>query len=516
MKKTPNNKNPERLFLFFILFASLILFLGSLGSQCLWQDEAQTALISKTILTEGVPRGTDGKNFFSQEIGSEYGDNYIWKWHTWLSFYVVAAFYALFGIGTFVSRLPFALFGIGCVFMTYLLCRAMWEDKKIAYTAALLLVTCVPFLLLARQCRYYSMTAFLSLWGLYSYVKILEGRKHAYITLFLASVFLFHTNYVYCAPLFFSVLLHALLFYRNKLLIILLPVGVAVLINIPWIVWLSGMKYGDTYNARFLYIEAYLDFQTEYVREMCTYVFSPYFLLAIPATVVMLKIRNQPIFSEGSQYGKMLCLLIFFAASTIIALSFVSPAPFFRYLSPIVPVFVIFTACLAVLMGRIHFLMPAAFVALIIIVSPMKDFIYELTHEYKGPIDGIVKYLNEHGSRDDIVAITYGDMPLKFYTNMRIIGGLTGENLSDAKKAKWVIMRKYSICKRDERVKNYLLKNLSPENYEKIIIDYPDIPFENREELAGYHTDKLSGHHFRTVTGEDRVLIHHEINKANE
>jgi 4-amino-4-deoxy-L-arabinose transferase-like glycosyltransferase len=515
MKKTPNNKNPERIFLFFILFASLLLFLGSLGSQCLWQDEAQTALVSKTILTDGVPRGTDGKNYFSQELGSEYGDNYIWKWHTWLSFYVLAAFYKLFGISTFVARLPFALFGIGSVFMSYLLCRAMWEDKKIAYTAALLLVTCVPFILLSRQCRYYSMTAFLSLWGLYSYVKILEGRKHAYITFFLASVFLFHTNYVYCAPLFFSVLLHALLFYRNKLLMILFLAGIVILINIPWIVWLSGIKYTNTYELRFFDIEQYLGFQNEYIRQMCTYVFTPYLLLAVPAAAIMFRIKKQPVFSGGSQYGKMLCLLIFFAASTIATLSFVSPAAFFRYLCPIVPVFIIFTACLVVLTGRIHFSIPIIIIALIIIISPMKDFIYELTHDYQGPIDGIVKYLNEHGSKDDIVAITYGDMPLKFYTNMRIIGGLTGEDLSDARKAKWVIMRKYSICKRDERVKNYLLKNLSGEDYEKIIINYPDIPFENREELTGYHP-KLMGHHFRTVTDEDRVVIHRKIRNVDK
>jgi hypothetical protein len=69
MIKTLNDKNLERFFLLLILFVSLFLFLANLGNQYLWQDEAQTALISKTILTDDVPRGYDGKNFFSQERG---------------------------------------------------------------------------------------------------------------------------------------------------------------------------------------------------------------------------------------------------------------------------------------------------------------------------------------------------------------------------------------------------------------------------------------------------------------
>ena len=67
----------QRIILCVILLGSLCLLLANLGNQYLWEDEAQTALISKTILTEGVPRGYDGKNFFSQEGGAEYGDNYL-------------------------------------------------------------------------------------------------------------------------------------------------------------------------------------------------------------------------------------------------------------------------------------------------------------------------------------------------------------------------------------------------------------------------------------------------------
>ena len=94
--------------------ASLLLLL-ELGEPYLWQDEAQTAVISRTILSEGMPYGSDGRNFFSQELGAEYADDYLWRWHTWLSFYVVALFFAILGESTLAARLPFALSGIATV-----------------------------------------------------------------------------------------------------------------------------------------------------------------------------------------------------------------------------------------------------------------------------------------------------------------------------------------------------------------------------------------------------------------
>ena len=79
------------------------LLLVNLGNHYLWQDEAQTAVISRTILDHGIPLGFDGRNLFSQELGIEYGDDYVWKWHAWLSFYVCAASLALFGSTTLAA-----------------------------------------------------------------------------------------------------------------------------------------------------------------------------------------------------------------------------------------------------------------------------------------------------------------------------------------------------------------------------------------------------------------------------
>ena len=97
-----------------VVLASLLI-LWDLGDGVLWQDEAQTALVSRTVLTHGVPMGHDGRNHFSQELGAEYGESGVWRWHTWLPFYLLAVFFALLGESTTVARLPFALAGIGGV-----------------------------------------------------------------------------------------------------------------------------------------------------------------------------------------------------------------------------------------------------------------------------------------------------------------------------------------------------------------------------------------------------------------
>jgi hypothetical protein len=74
MKINPANKR----FIFpgTVLIFGLFLYFTNLDNVYLWQDEAQTALISQTVLQGGIPKGSDGKNYFSQELGAEYGENY--------------------------------------------------------------------------------------------------------------------------------------------------------------------------------------------------------------------------------------------------------------------------------------------------------------------------------------------------------------------------------------------------------------------------------------------------------
>ncbi len=493
---TGSGSTMEKFFLWAILGAALVLFLSNLGNQYLWDDEAQTALISKTILTHYIPMGHDEKNSFIQEFGISYTKNYIWTWHPWLHFYVLAVFFKLFGISTFVARLPFALFGIASVFMTYIFCKALWQDRKVASVAAFLLLINVPFLILSRQCRYYSMTAFFSLTSLYFYLGLIEQKKYASIFFPLSLFLLFHTHYIYCGTILVAILFHCFIFHRNRFPAVLLLSAVVVIVNIPWILWLSSIRNradikGDIFDQKRL-----IEQSTTYLKQIFKHLFSPLLLLIIPPILAFKKKRAELFAMYDPLFWEKLSFLLFFILATISILIPASSQPFFRYLTPLVPIFAIITALVIVAAGRIHSVLAVGIVIFLILTGSLKNFLYEITHDYDGPVEGIVKFLNENGDKDDIVAITYGDMPLKFYTNMKVIGGLNDDDFELARQARWVIVRRQLAV---EQYHKYFLSFLNPAEYDVIKIPYSDIPWENREEP--------DLHNFRTVVDSNNVVI---------
>jgi len=525
MGKIRDSQAAEHLFLILTFCAAMFLFLCNLGNQYLWEDEAETALISKTVLQYGIPKGYDGKNFFSQEGWISYGKDYIWALDPWLSYYLVAVFFKMFGVSTFTARLPFSLFGVATVILTYFFARSLTGDKKIAGVAASLLVLSVPFLILSRQCRYYSLVAFFSLLGLYGYITLLKGRKSGSILFAVSAILLFHCNHLFCATLLATVFIHAVFFHREKLAKVLVSSLTVVLLNLPWLIWFPRAGYVNLYGYR-IFDKEFFVFLYSYLQMIHYFIF-PFFLLLVPVVkLIFLWTRHKSIkavIAEDTLLWKNLLLLLLFIAVTIVSVSIISPDWFFRYIAQLIPVCCIITAIILTSAVRPYFKTGIATIAVLlgvfyiadyrynIIKSNEKgmkypnfcDYLYEITHDYDGPIEGIVKYLNEYGSKDDVVAITNGDMPLKFYTSMKVIGGLSGEDLSPAKQAKWVILRRHTLCEKDVRVRLYLEQNVPWENYEGIVIDYPDIPWENREDPAE--------HQFRTVVNEIRVVIFRRV-----
>ncbi len=76
---------------------------------------------------------------------------------------------------------------------------------------------------------------------------------------------------------------------------------------------------------------------------------------------------------------------------------------------------------------------------------------------------------------------------------------MPSKDLEPARNAEWIIVRKYSISPRELPVRRFIVENIDDAKYNPITIDYPDIPYENREGPAE--------HHFRTVQNESRVVI---------
>src|SRR5207248_8943104 len=87
------------------------LIFTNLGSDYLWADEGDTAVLASNILKFGVPRSWDGVTFMDSDFGARVNNDLVMVSSPWLQYYLAAASFWLFSENTFAARLPFAFAG---------------------------------------------------------------------------------------------------------------------------------------------------------------------------------------------------------------------------------------------------------------------------------------------------------------------------------------------------------------------------------------------------------------------
>jgi 4-amino-4-deoxy-L-arabinose transferase-like glycosyltransferase len=494
--------NPNYFLPLLIFIVSTLIFLPNLGRHFLWQDEAQTALISRSILANGIPYGHDDKNSFSQELGAENGNGGIYKWHPWVPFYIHAACFQLFGQSDFAARFPDALFGIGTVLLCFWTVRSTGKGIRASLLAASILMLMVPFLLLSRQCRYYSMATFFSMGCIWTYFLFLQSKKNARILLVCSTVILFHVQIIYGAIFLVTIMIHSTLTGKEFIKRILSPIVGILCFILPWIGYISEISYQSRYGQFFDNSNLYFTkgFLFAFIRQLENYVIPFYFLIFLYIVIVWHRNNIRNICSNTILYTSFYFLYVILI---LITLSLTAPSTFFRYLAPVLPICAIVVAEIVDLGFQANLVLGCIGLFLILLHQPLSNYCYELTHDFRGPMEGLVSHLRQNAQPTDTVAISSGDMPLKWYTHLRIIGGLTGENLEGARHARWVIIRKYFTSTQGFVVRQYLQSQVQTGHYRKFIIDAPDTPYENREDPKN--------HLYRTATGEDNVVIYERI-----
>ena len=492
-KSTPNYLWPS-----IILIVSALVFLPNLGRHFLWQDEAQTALISKSILANGIPYCHDDKNSFSQEFGAESGTGGIYKWHPWFPFYIHAAFFQLFGQSDFAARLPGALFGIGTVLLCFFTVRSTGWKTRTSILAAGILILIIPFLLLSRQCRYYSMAAFFSTGCIWTYFLFLQSKKNARLLLTCSTIILFHIQMFYGAVFLITMLIHLTIAGKKYLKQIIIPIVCILCFVLPWISYTSEISY--RYGHFFDNMDLVKQFFFAFIRQLESYVIPIYFLFFTLVIIFWRRKNIRNIWSNTKLYASFYFIYI---ALILIILSLTVPNSFFRYLVPILPICAIVVAEIVELGFQANAFLGCVGLLFFLLNKPLSNYYFELTHDFRGPMEGLVGHLRQYAQPTDTVAITYGDMPIKWYTGLRVIGGWTGDNLEGSNNARWVIIRKYHFGNIGLAMKDYLTSQVKNGKYRKFILFAPDTPFENREDPQE--------HLYRTATGEDRVVIYERI-----
>jgi hypothetical protein len=196
-------------------------------------------------------------------------------------------------------------------------------------------------------------------------------------------------------------------------------------------------------------------------------------------------------------------VLLLYLAVSLVALAVTSPAPFYRYLAPLLPVFCVLLARGMALALEVHAIAGPGLLLLLALTGPLPSFVHELTHDYHGPVEGMVRHLQAHARPGETVAVTYDDLPVAFYTDLRVVGGLTGQDLTPAHSAQWIFLRHEAVCDKDQAVADDLRRHVAWEDYERVELDAPDTRFDNRE--------AMSDHPFRTVTDAPRLVVFHRI-----
>jgi hypothetical protein len=190
-----------------------------------------------------------------------------------------------------------------------------------------------------------------------------------------------------------------------------------------------------------------------------------------------------------------------YVAVTLLLLALLNPLPlrYVRYLAPLIPPLFLLAGLFVAQLWRVSRPLAAAAVAAFALLGSLRDFAHELTHDYDGPIEGIVRFLREHAREGDVVAMVYGDLPVKFYTGLRVVGGLTGGDLSELERARFIALRRHTVAPVSREVRERLRAELRRARFRGHVLPYPDLAFENREDPRR--------HRFRTAEGAPPVVI---------
>jgi hypothetical protein len=522
------------LFLLAIYSASMI-FIG-LGDNLLQVDEGNDTFISANILKFGFPTHSDGVNYTLLWASSHDG---LFVYRPWIPYYIQAFSLSLFGQTTFAARLPFALCGVLSVIFLYRFALKFTGRQFIAFLAALLLASSIPALIYFRTARYVGLPIFLSILLLSFYIEIYKNKKWNPFPLTVVSIIFFHTMYVEFAGMILGVLIHFFIYYKDAL-----PenrqraawaAGITGVFCIPWFIFISPMFSKVTQHLASWstlidlswhgYIKRFLGFLFQVNNYIFPFILLPLFFLR----------QFKPFTKQVSLL--LLCIL------TVLLTALPHAMPIQQYISASFPLFFLLLAILIVNIFPKILLAQSLLVTLLIISNlvhvclffPLKqivkghpewfqkspylentfnslmreikfksvyfDYIYEISHDYKGPLDEIVAFFKEYGKPGESCYIDNEPESLAYYTGMKVIHR---DDIKVQDTPDWIVLRGDYRESIKENSSSKIAKNLREiirkNSYSKIELNSPSMRVNNTYDIqihlfrspSSANTDKIT------------------------
>jgi 4-amino-4-deoxy-L-arabinose transferase-like glycosyltransferase len=507
-----------RLDLIVVLIALLAapLFLAGLGNTYLWQDEAQTALLGRSVLTHGVPMVGEGANSLSAVMGTDAGVRGIYFQVSWLQAYLVAASFSVFGESTWAARIPFAFAGWLCVPLVAWVMRQAGTGRASARLAALLIALNVPFIVSARQARYYALTSALVLVVTGTYAGLASSTAARFVCFTAAASLLVMSFDVTAIGVLGALAFHWLIagpgdhdrFDRR----FWVAWGVAFLVLIAWLALSFTAPSRQSHAGFGVLINRFRYGSTYYIGQINAHVLPLPLLLTLGA----LWLRGRTPDDRERFAPRRAAMLFSIVVMGGIGGAMLSPYRFFRYAVPVLPIVLALGAIgLAALStrGRVSRLLAAGIVVALVTSTapfvwshnlmsamarasglinvrdrvreyrvPLAELAQELRDPPRGPIAATVEYLRRHGRPNDVVVTSYGELPLKFHTRLTVYGGETAQLPPVDVAADWIWPRHLGRYREVRASEDWIDKELSQGNYAAIELPVVDRRWENRED----------------------------------
>lgn len=421
-----------------ILFTILVAFASRMHP--LWTDEAETAILAKSILqTCCLPKGWDGVNIVGMDA-VYLNRNLISYSNPPLQYYVTAASFAIFGPSDWAARLPFTLFSIASLILLYYLAHTLTRSRPIATLSVTILALSVPFVLFSYQVRYYPLIVCFGLLFLLCAAKLNTPARLVKFGFVLAAILYAYSHYVSFAVTYVAFgIAGTLVMYRGQWKAFLTRyIGLGAVALLAFAPWYLTFKPHEYRAARIVYSSGF-----EAIR-----------LVAL-GVIEMLHYFNQnnafpfllyPMFGlffiKPLQKGliKPLALLLLFSLLVLTGMATLytfinseTPQIALRHNILLMPVFAI---ALSLLLAGIRKISTGLFwIVLVLLLGtnvftlqnfPPISFLWRLTREIRNPYPTpdvvAAQYLNDHAQENDTVFVNLeqGIEPLIYYTTKQL------------------------------------------------------------------------------------------------
>ncbi|MFH1479045.1 MAG: glycosyltransferase family 39 protein [Candidatus Omnitrophota bacterium] len=513
---------PKRTLMLIITIAVTLffiwLFFANLSDHALWNDEAFTSVMARNVLQFGYPRSFDGVNHVYPDWPSfNLPGTHVWIADTWFPIYLAALSFKLFGISTWSARIPFVIAGFFTLLIGLFFCSKYLRSKGIGIILVILLGTNAPFLLHSRQARYYALVILFSFSIFYLYHRIVtENKGCAWLSIIFSLLAL--THYVAFLILFCNIWIMTLFLDRKEIRFDRLAKA-SILPSVVFLAWMlfSVVCMSDpsnfSVNSTLGGIKKNLEFQ---IRTINGYFVPIAFWLVILTVFRALKKIN--IFKPTAEEAKVFKRIGLFLICNIIFFS-IFGARTMRYYVQYLPFLCILEAFLLYRIFKWKKILAVIIMFMIVFTdlpskcNPAKirsyflDYLYELTHEYTGPLEAVCDHLALYAKPGDKIKILKGDLTVMAYHPELIV-------INDARYFKkdypeWIVIRKYwnPIF---EDMWRYKDSSYIEEGYLDVLDRYDKVLLPAVDSIRENVPDNLKEHFFKApiVTPENQMVVY--------